>query len=289
MSPSHSDNATSDKWLCIWCNTRVDSSLERCNNCGTVKMLPSSPAQHIDSKTDFNSNQKNAVPDKNDENISSNPLLIKCESCSWQFSKRAPQCPKCGWKPWTLCNVCQQKISPDSISCPECGDPAPFESNHASIGSAGPSVSKKTADELQHVSLNTRQEAGNSKSGPLVRDNAGVAARAEEKTSTVKRSIFIATIMTIVVIFLNVSFGDKKPHNMYWTWAWIYLTAEIWKYWGWKALIPYPAYIVFGSVLAIIVAQNSSEMNVPRLAMAIANIIGIVIFYIAYRRAKRAV
>ena len=52
---------------------------------------------------------------------------------------------------------------------------------------------------------------------------------------------------------------------------------------GLKALLPYPAYFAFGSVLAIIVAQNSSDILAPQLAMAFANIIGIIIFYIAYR------
>ena len=137
MSPSQSDSATSDKWLCIWCYAKVDNSLERCNNCGTVKMLPSPSVQQVDSKAAFKPDQNNDMPDKSDINISANPLLIKCESCSSQFSKRAQQCPKCGWKPWTICKVCQQKISPDSISCPECGDPAPFESNHAFLGAAG--------------------------------------------------------------------------------------------------------------------------------------------------------
>ena len=240
--------------------------------------------EHVATQTTQPDTFPQGAPQFLSDNISTNPLLIKCGSCSRQFSRRAQQCPKCGWKPWIICKVCKQNIPSDSASCPECGDPEPFDSNYAA-----PSSSIKAADELQHVSLNSRTELGISKGGQLGRGKLGDTASANEKTNTVKRSILIATIMTILVLFLNVSFGDKIPHIMYWTWVWLYLTAEIWNYWGCKALIPYPAYIVFGSVLAIIVAQNSSDMVGPQLAMAIANIIGIVIFYIAYRAARRSV
>lgn len=289
MITSHSDNTASDKWLCIWCYAKIDNSLNRCNNCGTLKTLPSAPSQQVDSTTAIKSDPNNEA-DTDNISISArpaNPLLIKCESCSWQFSKRAQQCPKCGWKPLAACRVCQHNIPSDSTSCPECGDPEPFDSNHASRESVAPRLSTKASDEFQRMSLNTRAEIDISKSGQLGRSKPSDTTSAKETTSTVKRSIFIATIMTILALFLNASLGDKKPHNMYWTWAWFYLTAEIWKYWGWKALIPYPAYIVVGSVLSIIVAQNSSDMMVPLLVMAIANIIGLVIFYIAYRRARR--
>lgn len=54
-------------------------------------------------------------------------LLITCESCFHQFSKRAKKCPKCGWKPQEICQICHQKIPFDSAICPECGDPDPFQ------------------------------------------------------------------------------------------------------------------------------------------------------------------
>jgi len=136
-------------------------------------------------------------------NISTNSLLIKCASCSRQFSKRAQQCPKCGWKPLTICKVCQQKIPSDSTSCPECGDPEPFDSNHSYRGYAEPRESKNTADELHRVPLNATPEVGNSKSGQHVRDKAGETTNAKERISTIKRSIFIATMITIVVVNLS--------------------------------------------------------------------------------------
>lgn len=61
-----------------------------------------------------------------EKEIGDGTLLIKCESCSRLFSKRASNCPKCGWGPLVTCQVCQQKIPYDSTSCPECGDPVPF-------------------------------------------------------------------------------------------------------------------------------------------------------------------
>lgn len=57
-------------------------------------------------------------------------LLISCESCSHQFSKRAESCPKCGWKPKVMCQICRQQIPFDSTVCSECGDPVPFSRAH---------------------------------------------------------------------------------------------------------------------------------------------------------------
>lgn len=52
--------------------------------------------------------------------------LKKCESCGQEISKKAKECPKCGWKSLAICQVCHKEIPYDSMLCPECGDPHPI-------------------------------------------------------------------------------------------------------------------------------------------------------------------
>jgi hypothetical protein len=40
--------------------------------------------------------------------------------------------------------------------------------------------------------------------------------------------------------FLSAATGSR-PHNAFWTICWIWLTIEAWKFWHWKALLPYVA------------------------------------------------
>lgn len=67
------------------------------------------------------------------DTLKDNPLLIKCESCQNNFSKRAIKCPKCGWLPTATCEICSEKIPFNSEICPECGDPKPFEKSESKI------------------------------------------------------------------------------------------------------------------------------------------------------------
>ncbi len=76
-------------------------------------------------------------------------LMVPCEACSHLFSRRAKECPKCGWKRQAICQVCHQKIPLDSASCPECGDPAPFQALQTGTEHIPPPVAGTSVTELE--------------------------------------------------------------------------------------------------------------------------------------------
>lgn len=82
---------------------------------------------------DLASQPLNQSTKKQPSSVTKNSYLISCNSCSHQFSNRAKECPKCGWKTQVLCQVCQQKIPYNSTSCPECGDPEPLSSEEQKL------------------------------------------------------------------------------------------------------------------------------------------------------------
>ncbi len=89
-------------------------------------------------------------------------------------------------------------------------------------------------------------------------------------------AFFIAFILNIVVAAAT----DSKPmKNILWTALWIYLTIEAWKYWGWKALIPYPVYGVCVFVLSAILVSFGVEGMAILFVAGATNIGGLIIFY----------
>ncbi len=119
------------------------------------------------------------------------PLLVSCEPCSHQFSKRAKACPKCGWLLLEICQVCQHKIPSDSISCPECGDPKPFGENHSTnlqIDSEQKMGEQSNTSELfEHERKSTTGE---------------VSWKSEQQAKTKRKRKVTATIVCALLLFL---------------------------------------------------------------------------------------
>jgi uncharacterized membrane protein YfcA len=103
------------------------------------------------------------------------------------------------------------------------------------------------------------------------------------------KSFIAASVITIfLVIFVSEAFGVKHQKNMIWTVWWLYLTIESWKYWRWKALLPYPlfilAYIMTISILMGVGVEYRSLTNL--IVLMSLNIMGLATFYMYFRKAQ---
>jgi len=94
------------------------------------------------------------------------------------------------------------------------------------------------------------------------------------------KSFLIAVVIAAILnVVLSAATDSKPTRNIVWTALWFYLTIESWKYWSWKALIPYPAYLVCAFILgSILVAFGVDKMPV-RFVLDAMNIGGLIIFY----------
>jgi len=107
------------------------------------------------------------------------------------------------------------------------------------------------------------------------------------------KSMIAAFVIAILVVsIVNTVDGDShsKKNNIVWTVMWIYLSIESWKYWGWKALLPYPMYLISvimsGSIL-ISIGDRPSPLIVAIVAGAL-NIGGLIVFYVLLRKSQTA-
>jgi hypothetical protein len=100
------------------------------------------------------------------------------------------------------------------------------------------------------------------------------------------KSLFMAIGISILLTgIIAGATGQETPNNMVWTIAWIYLTIEAWKYWKWKALLPYFIYCLAMAIASAIVipiiavAYPNNIFMISIVTIYGLNIGGLVVFY----------
>ena len=106
------------------------------------------------------------------------------------------------------------------------------------------------------------------------------------------KSLLAASIIgALITGFAAAAVGKKEPINFIWTTLWIYLTIEAWKYWKWKALLPYPTFLLL-NVMAVLIMESAGVNYMESLGMEYRswtslivltslNIGGLILFYIS--------
>jgi hypothetical protein len=103
------------------------------------------------------------------------------------------------------------------------------------------------------------------------------------------KSFTIALVITVfLVMIISGLAGTKPPKNMFWTWLWVYLTLEAWKYWKWKALLPFPLYFFALTIGYLFLDSAGVEYHsIPNLILlTVSNFGGLAIFYMLLHRAR---
>lgn len=129
------------------------------------------------------------------------------------------------------------------------------------------------------------------KSPPKININKDLANEHAENFKTQPSSLFkilagvISLIVTAVLAgIVSAVTGEHRPHNMIWTFWWIWLTIVSCKAIGFKSLLYYPAFIA----ISIAITAFARSIGSPITYMAgniIANFGGLILFYSSYRRA----
>jgi len=184
-----------------------------------------------------------------------------------------------------MCQICKQRIPFDSKECPECGDPKPFELQENPKQESSATDYKKTTD--------VQGSKGSQRSQPPSNESATAQRRIVNKTPPkgfAWKSFLVAFLVAAFLnAFLSAAAGVEPSKNIAWTAFWIYLSIESWKYWKWKALLPYPLFLLVSFTLQAIVASTGNE----RLSwgyisvMLVCNIGGLAIFYMLFRKSQK--
>src|SRR3989344_2287668 len=97
------------------------------------------------------------------------------------------------------------------------------------------------------------------------------------------KSFGLALLLAIIISMFAAAASDvKSPKNILWTVMWMYMSIEAWKYWKWKALLPYPMFLVAPSAIGLImnmVGINLEKMSLTYVViMVTTNIGGLIAF-----------
>ncbi len=99
-------------------------------------------------------------------------------------------------------------------------------------------------------------------------------------------AIIIAYIILIIVAGVT---GTKPPKNIYWTVLWIYLSIEAWKYWSWKALLPYPLFVLLQiGAVSIMVSVGVENRLTHLIVLSAFNLGGLISFLMILWKAERS-
>ncbi len=103
------------------------------------------------------------------------------------------------------------------------------------------------------------------------------------------KTILLSIAITLAIYMIAGVISPKtKLRGMQWTWVWMVLTVEGWKYWKWKSLIPYPAYCLCAIAASFVVIKAGGDLLAATLVNAALNLTGIMLFAaIYYRRYKK--
>ncbi len=184
--------------------------------------------------------------------------LLKCPDCGKEISDAAPSCIGCGRPMLTI-----HKPQVLTLSSPV---------QEEAVAPQSSVQEEVVLSELEGDRLYTLTEEKKQKS----------------KKPYSWKSFFLAFFITFILQAIVAGATGGKPKGFHWTLAWIYLTVESWKYWSWKALIPYPAYVVCTSIVGGVVGETGGDRMNARLVMAGMNVVGFTLFAIAfYLRSKK--
>jgi formylglycine-generating enzyme required for sulfatase activity len=95
-----------------------------------------------------------------------------------------------------------------------------------------------------------------------------------------KSFLAAVVIAALINIFASAAAGTKPAKNIFWTVWWIYLTIEAWKYWKWKALLPYPIFLITSTITAMVMVDAGVEYRgwTDVIIRGALNIGGLIIF-----------
>jgi len=171
------------------------------------------------------------------------------------------------------CPYCAEKIQDDAIKCRYCGEWL----NKDETNIIPSSHFSEPLIEAQYQEVET------------LKDGVHVSATSiKQKHKFFSWKSFLAAFLIAVFLnaFLSEALGVEPRKNVTWTVLWIYLSIEAWKFWRWRALLPYPLIVSL-----TVIFQSFISSSIPKVSpwsyisiMATFNLGGLIFFYLLLRK-----
>jgi len=154
-----------------------------------------------------------------------------------------------------------------------------------------PPKSTKSASEFQpevttSVNSTVSENQGSIKTNET--QSSTTSSTPQKKQSFSWKAFIIAFFLaTFLNVFISAASGVEPRKNIMWTVFWIYLSIEAWKFWKWKALLPYPLFLILNLMTQAVVTSAAPGDLTSYIAVALfLNIGGLITFYLLLRKSQ---
>ena len=150
--------------------------------------------------------------------------IVKCPDCSKMISDLAPACIGCG-RP--MVTPVQSAASVPPVPPPAVQSTVPLSPPPQDAGLESP-----TSTIVQNKNSNSKLPSW--------------------------QSLILAIVFVLIIFRLvEIATGANVQGRIVWTVAWMWMSIEAWKFWRWKALLPYPTFLIVSGGVSFVVAYFS--------------------------------
>jgi len=117
--------------------------------------------------------------------------------------------------------------------------------------------------------------------------NPTTSSKPKNQSFSWKAFIIAFVLAAFLNAFVSAAAGVEPRKNIMWTVFWIYLSIDAWKFWKWKALLPYPLFLILNLIAQAVVAAAAPGDFTAYIAVALViNIGGLISFYLLLQKSK---
>ena len=182
------------------------------------------------------------------------------------------------------CLYCAEEIQDSAVKCRYCGEW--LNKQEETSSNTGVNSDKITTPTMPSPKQDTITPAYIGKS-----HNSEKEILSDKITLWSWKSFLLAGVITVVLYMIFLALAEatnttKPSKNFGWTLLWMYSTIEAWKFWKWKALLPYLMYMTAATIAGLfMVSAGVDNKSLTRLiVLGTLNIGGLIIFnWLLYR------